>query len=243
MVTPGLAVLALALLAVATQWRKAWPLLLGVVLVAGLAMGNSSLFYLLVARILPDFDLFRGLARIWFVALVAISLLAGLGAESLLRAVQRVSSRGTVAAGLLIVLIVALSLVVTDSGYALSDDVRVATTPSALARTAAHLAGSGRIYGVQENILQVSAVQLQVRLADGWDPLLIESYVSFMQRAGDYTSQGYQLHIPSGDSDLPSIQPNALLLGLMHVSIVVSRQAADRPTPGAGGESGWHADL
>src|SRR5581483_10242606 len=34
MVTPGLAVLALALLAVATQWRKAWPLLLGVVLVA-----------------------------------------------------------------------------------------------------------------------------------------------------------------------------------------------------------------
>ncbi len=229
MVTPGLVVLTLALLAVATQWRKAWPLLLGVVLVAGLAMGNSSLFYLLVARILPDFDLFRGLARIWFVALVAISLLAGLGAESLLRAVQRVSSRGTVAVGFLIVLIVALSLVVTDSGYALSDDVRVATTPSSLARTAAHLAGSGRIYDVEGNILQVSAVQLQVRLADGWNPLLIESYVSFMQRAGDYTSQGYQLHIPSGNSDSPSVQPNALLLGLMHVSVVVSRRPLTDP--------------
>ena len=45
-----------------------------------------------------------------------------------------------------------------------------------------------------------------------------------MQRAGDYTSQGYQLHIPSGDSDSPSVQPNAQLLGLMHVSVVVSRR-------------------
>ncbi len=223
MITPGLVVLALALLALATQWRKAWPLLLGVVLVAGLAMGNSSFFYLLVARILPDFDLFRGLARIWFIALVAISLLAGLGAEALLKGVQRISSRGAVATGFFLVLIVALTLVVTDSGYAQSYDVREATIPSALARTAAHWAGSGRIYGVQENILQVSAVQLQVRLADGWDPLLIESYVSFMQRAGGYTTQeSYQLHIPAGDG--PSVKPNALLLGLMDVSIVISRR-------------------
>src|SRR5947209_2356175 len=38
MITPGLAVLALALLAVLTRWRKTWPLVLGIVLVAGLAM-------------------------------------------------------------------------------------------------------------------------------------------------------------------------------------------------------------
>ncbi len=228
MVTPGLAVLALALLAVVTRWRKAWPLLLGVVLVAGLAMGNASPFYLLVARALPDFDRFRGLARIWFVALVPFALLAGLGADSLLRGVQRVTFRGTVAAGFLTVLVVALSLVVTDVGfgYARSGDVRVATTPSLLARMAAQLAGSGRIYGVQQNILQLSAVQLQVRLADGQDPLLIESYVSYMQHAGGYTASGYQLQIPSGR---PSVQPDAMLLGLMNVSIVVSRKPISDP--------------
>jgi len=222
MVTPGLIVLALALFAVVTYWRKAWPLALGVVLVTGLAMGNASPFYLLVSRILPYFDRFDGLNRIWFVALVLIAVLAGLGTESLLRGLSRVSPYGRVVAGYLLVLVVAFTLVVTDMGYARSNDVRVTTTPSLLARTAAQLAGSGRIYDVQRNIPQVSAVQLQVRLADGWDPLLIESYVSYMQRAGGYTSNGYHPQLPSYDSR--RVQPNAMLLGLMHVSVVVSRR-------------------
>lgn len=220
-ITPGLAVLVLALLAVATCLRKVWPLVLGIVLVAGLAMGNASAFYLFVARILPDFDLFRGLARIWFVALVQIALLAGFGADSLLRAVRRVSFRGALATGFLTVLVVALSLVVIDSGYARTGDVSVSTTPSLLARTAARLAGSGKVYGVQENIPQVNAVQMQVRFADGWDPLLIESYVAYMGRAGGYSAGPYQLHIPY---DSPSVQPHAVLLGWMNVSVVVSRR-------------------
>src|SRR5207248_8723573 len=139
-------------------------------------------------RVLPDFGRFRGLARIWFVALVLIALLAGLGTESLLHRVRRVSFHGTVAAGFLTLLVVALSLVVTDMGYARVGDVRIVTMPSELARTAAQLAGSGRIYSVQGNIPQVNSVQLQARLADGWHPLLIESYFSYMQHAGGYTS-------------------------------------------------------
>lgn len=226
MLTPGLVVLGLAVLAIVTRWHKAWPLLLGIVLVAGLAMGNTSPFYLLVARVLPDLDLFRGLARIWFVALVLIALLAGLGTDSLLHSVRRVSFRGTVAAGFLTVLVVALSLVMTDMGYARVGDLHAVTTPSALTRTATQLAGSGRIYGAQSNIPQVSAVQMQVRLADGWDPLLIESYVSYMQHAGGYTSSGYQLHIPDAS---PSSKPNAMLLGLMNVSIVVSQRPLTDP--------------
>ena len=50
---------------------------------------------------------------------------------------------------------------------------------------------------MQGNIPQRSAVQLQAQLASGQDPLLIESYVSYMQRAGGYSASGYQLHIPS----------------------------------------------
>lgn len=225
-ITPGLVVLALAVTGVAMNWRNAWPLVAGIVLVAGLAMGNSSPFYLLVARVLPDFDRFRGLARIWFVALVMISLLAGLGANSLLRMWRPLSLRVSLVIGTLMVFVVAFSLVAADRGIARAGDASIVTEPSALARTAAQLAGSGRIYDMQENILQASAVQLQVRLADGWDPLLIESYVAYMQRAGGYSAQGYQLHIPY---DSPRVRPNAMLLGLMNVSIVVSRRPQTDP--------------
>ncbi len=226
MLTPGLLVLALALLGVVTSLRKAWPLVLAIALVAGLAMGNASPLYLFAARILPGFDLFRGLARIWFIALLLFALLAGLGADSIVRGVQRLYMGGKAtasAAGLFTVLAVALSLIMLDIGfgYAQVGDTSIATTPSLLARTAAQLAGSGRIYAAQENILQTSAVQLQARLADGWDPLLIQSYVSYMERAGSYTATGYQLHIPG--YSLPAVQPNARLLGYMDVSIVVAR--------------------
>ena len=227
MVTPGLAVLGLALIAIATRLRKAWPIVLGIALVAGLTMGNESPLYHLAAKVLPEFDLFRGLARIWFIALVAFSLLAGLGADSLLRGVRRVWSRGTIAAGLLIVIIVAVTLVNTDSGYARVGNVTTANTPSALALAAAKLAGTGRIYAIQRNLQQVNAVDLQVPLADGWNPLLIQSYVSYMQIAGGYTATGYQLTIPA--FDVPAIQPHAVLLGYMNISVVLSRRPMTDP--------------
>lgn len=227
MVTPGLAVLALALIATATRLRKAWPIILGIALVAGLTMGNESPLYHLAAKVLPGYDLFRGLARVWFVALVAFALLAGLGADSLLRGVKRVWSRGTIAAGLLIVVIVAVTLVNTDSGYARVGNVTAANTPSALALAAAKLAGNGRIYAIQRNLHQVNAVDLQVPLADGWNPLLIQSYVSYMQLAGGYTATGYQLTVPA--FDVPAIQPHAVLLGYMNISVVLSRRPMADP--------------
>jgi len=227
---PGLAVLFLAGIALVVYWRKVWPLLLGIILIAGLAMGNSSPLYFLVAHshILPDFDRFRGLARIWFVALVLIALLAGIGTNALLHAIQRISRRGSLAVGLLAVLVVALTLISVDQGYTHTGNVSLATTPSQLARTASQLAGSGRIYDVQDdNIPQSSAALLQTRLANGWNPLLIQSYVLYMHSAGDYDISGYQLHIPRYDG--PQVQPNATLLGWMNVSVVVSRRPMTDP--------------
>ena len=234
LISPGPVVLVLALLGAVIRWRRVWPLVLGIVLVGALAMGNASPLYLAVAHILPDLDLFRGLARIWFVALMLIALLAGFGADALLQRVQRISFRGmrrisnygTLVAGFAIAFIVAFTLILSDIGYTRAGNVNVVTTPSLLTRTAVQLAGSGRIYGAQENIPQVNAVQSQVPLADGWDPLLIESYVSYMQRAGGYSITGYQLHIPY---DSPAVQPRAALLGLMNVSVVVSRRPLTDP--------------
>ena len=236
LISPGLAVLVLAVLGVVTRWRKAWPLALGVVLVGALALGVASPFYIVVAHLLPDLDLFRAPARIWFVALMLIALLAGLGADALLAGIRRVTRRGirrdpfpravAAAAGVLVALLVTLSLVISEIGYTRTGDVDAVATPPALTRTAVQLAGSGRIYGVQENIPQANAVQLQVRLADGWDPLLIESYVKYMNLAGGYYISGYQLHIPY---ESPSVKPNAMLLGLMNVSVVVSRRPLTDP--------------
>jgi len=233
-VSPGLIVLALALVGIVTRWRIAWPMASGIVLVAVLAMGTALPIYLHVAHILPELNRFRDLARVWFIALVPISLLAGLGADSLLRAarrvlersVPRVASRATVAAGFLTALIVAVSLVMSDVGYARIGDVSALTTPSALARAVAQLAGSERIYDAQEKIPQLYAVELQVRFADGLDPLLIESYVSYMLHAGGLPNGGYILHFPK---DTPSARPDARQLGFMNVSIVVSRRPLSDP--------------
>lgn len=222
MVTPGLVVLFLALFGLVTHWRKAYPLAIGIVLVTGLAVGNASPFYGIVSHILLYIDQFRGLNRIWFLSLLMIAILAGLGTKSLIRIFRYISPHMEVFIGHLIVLAIVFTLVVTDMGYAHSNDVRLITTFSLLARMAARLAGSGRIYDMQGNIPQRSAVQLQAQLASGQDPLLIESYVSYMQRAGGYSASGYQLHIPSYDAR--RVRPNAVLLGMMHVSIVVSRR-------------------
>ncbi|HEX7734087.1 MAG TPA: DUF6541 family protein [Ktedonobacteraceae bacterium] len=237
MVAPGRSVLVLALLAMVIRWRKTWPLALGIVLVAGLTLGNASPFYYIVARLLPELNSFRGAARIWFIALVQIALLAGVGADVLLEGIRRAinfllnkGQRGMrplmAAAGSLMVLIVAFSLIVMDVGYTRVNDDSMATTPSPLARVAAQLAGSEKVYSVQQNILQASAVELSVHLADGQDPLLIESYVAYMQQAGGYHESGYNLRIPY---DAPGVQPHARLLGLMDVRIVVSRRPLSDP--------------
>ncbi len=96
-------------------------------------------------------------------------------------------------------------------------------------------AGAGRIYGVQRNMRQMSAVMLNAELADGWDPLLIEPYVTFMQRAGGYIFRGYQLSVPPYEVYDPGYptsreaQPNARLLGLVNVSVVLSRTPLTDP--------------
>ncbi|GEM_PF-1113345 len=227
MLTPGLAALVLALLAVAVYWRRVWPLLLAIIIVATLAMGHALPFYRVAAKVLPDFNHFRDLTRIWFVALMLFALLAGFGADALLKGVRRVLPRGRVVAGFLLVLVIALSLVKTDMGYAHDGDIVAATTPTALARVVVQLAGSGRVYDIQRIIPQRDAIALQIPLADGQDPLLLEDYVTYMQRAGGYTASGYHLYIP--DYDNSHVQPHARLLGLMHISIVVSRRPLTDP--------------
>ncbi|HEV2581511.1 MAG TPA: DUF6541 family protein [Ktedonobacteraceae bacterium] len=233
-ISPGLVVLVLAFVGLVTRLRTVWPLILAIVLVAALAIGYASPIYPFAVRFLPDLNRFRDIDRVWFVALILISLLTGFGADALMRGARRILNRGgkhisrfgQMAAGLFAVLLVAFSLVVSDFGYARVGDINAITTPTALANAATRLAGSGRVYGAQENIMQLYAAELQVPFADGLNPLMIESYVTYMLRADGLSGGGYYLHIPIPS---PSARPDARLLGLMNVSVVVSRTRLSDP--------------
>lgn len=220
-IQPGGLVLMLAILGTIAAGRRALPLLAGIVLVAALAMGNSSVVFVAAAYVLPDFNRFHGLSRIWLVALLGIALLAGIGTEALIGLLHdsdlRLVRNGRLSIGVVTLLLVTATLIATDQGRAQVGPIAPATTPSAVEKRVAQLAGSSREYGVQRNLSQLGAVDLKLRLADGWDPLLIESYVRFMQQAGGYTYHGYQLTVPPVDGN-----PSPRLLGLMDVGIVVS---------------------
>ncbi len=232
---PGLAVLGLAALGGTCRPRQGVPIMLGVVLVAGLALGVSSPLYQAAASVLPSFDVFRGLARIWFLGLIGITLLAGLGTETLVTWARGSGQRGALGAGLFCLFLLLLSLVRAADGLAHVEDVRPHLRPTSWDRQAAALAGSGRVYGAQRNMRQVVAAELGVQLADGWDPLLIEPYVTFMQRAGGYSFGGYQLSVPPFEVYDPGYptsheaQPDAALLGLVNVEVLLSRTPLTDP--------------
>jgi len=232
---PGLGVLALAGLGLAARGRRGLPLLLGVVMAAALAMGGASPVYRVTAAVLPSFDLFRGLGRIWFVGLLGIALLAGLGAHALLEALGRQPPSARLFARLGGGTLLVISLLHASRPFTNIEDVRNIATPSPLERVAREIAGTGRIYGVQRNVRHEVAAAVGARLAHGWDPLLIEPYVTFMARAGGYTFAGYPLSVPPyevydpGYTTSQDAQPDAGLLGLLDVEAVVSRTRLTDP--------------
>jgi hypothetical protein len=126
--------------------------------------------------------------------------------------------------GLLLWLLVAVNLIVADEGLARVGDARAFVEPSDLERTAVEIAGPARIYGVEFNVQQWNAVALRTRLADGLHPLLLQPYVNFMERAGGYAADGYHYQVPQEPG-----QPNARLLGLINVRVVLSRTPLTDP--------------
>lgn len=226
---PGSAVLVLAAIGALVAFRRALPLLLSIVLVAGLALGVNSPLFQLAAAVLPEFDRFRGVARIWFLALLPIALLAGLGTEFIARRLRGRLRFGRQIGGGICALIVGVSLVAGAQQLSHVGPVQPRTTPSDLALAVAQEIGSSRSYGVQRSVDQLSAVELGIEMADGQDPLLIASHVAFMQQAGGYHFEGYQLSIPPFEvyepdsEDWQDAQPDARLLGLFDIGIVVSR--------------------
>ncbi|MBX6342292.1 MAG: YfhO family protein, partial [Thermomicrobiaceae bacterium] len=221
---PGLAVLALAPLALLRRRPLALALWGAVLAAAVLAIGARTPVMPLLAAHVPGFGYFRAPGRIWFLGALALPLLAGLGAEALPgpRALTR-------ALHVLLVALVVAGVWHTDRALLNVKPAGPGHTAMHLEEKAAQLAQGSRIYGVQRNFRQSMVTALGAELADGQDPLQIAAYARFMQYAGGYHYDDYAIAIPPFevyDREWPThqdAQPSARVLGLLNVGVVLSR--------------------
>lgn len=92
------------------------------------------------------------------------------------------------------------------------------------AGTAAYLAeqpGRFRSYSPSYSLPQHTAIQHDLDLADGIDPIQLAHYVDFLASAGGYEASGYSPTLPPILDDT-SARPDATRLGLLNVGYVVT---------------------
>ena len=97
----------------------------------------------------------------------------------------------------------------------------------ALADYLSAVEGEYRLYSPSYSLPQQTAANDHLQLADGVDPMQLQSYVSFMQAATGVPWTGYSVAVPpysSGQpqSDNASYRPDPVLLGLLNVRFVAS---------------------
>jgi hypothetical protein len=92
------------------------------------------------------------------------------------------------------------------------------------AKAAEYLAaqpGRFRVYSPSYSLPQHTALQHDLDLADGVDPIQLSHYAGFLASAGGYEAIGYSPSLPP-DLDDTSAQPDATRLGLLNVGYVAA---------------------
>lgn len=94
--------------------------------------------------------------------------------------------------------------------------------------------GNFRIYSPSYSFPQQTAAANDLRLADGVDPLQMQSYVDFMERASGVPVSGYSVTVPPFENGDPQTAnegyiPDARLLGLLNVAYVLAEYDLDAP--------------
>lgn len=96
-----------------------------------------------------------------------------------------------------------------------------------LAEYLAESPGEFRIYSPSYSIPQQAAANYRLQLADGVDPLQLQSYVEFMQIATKVPWNGYSVTVPpfatgNPETDNADFEPDPAMLGLLNVGFVAS---------------------
>ncbi|MDR3575127.1 MAG: YfhO family protein [Anaerolineaceae bacterium] len=84
-----------------------------------------------------------------------------------------------------------------------------------------------RVYSPSYSLPQNIAADHKIELADGIDPLQLQSYVNFMKKASGVPSTGYSVTMPPFASGMPQVDniyfsPDANALGILNVKYIVS---------------------
>jgi hypothetical protein len=187
--------------------------------------------------------------RLVFVSLIALTLMfAGIAAISanpfwqptlfvsaLLAAVWLAYEQfrnGRVPARMFIVLVI--SLLVIDLGVAGASLIRFRVAESVLnenqevAEFLATQPGQFRVYSPSYSIAQQTAADYKLELANGVDPLQLETYAHFMESATGVPRAGYSVSLPpfAGTKEISetnaAFNPDPFLLGLLNVKFIVS---------------------
>ena len=98
---------------------------------------------------------------------------------------------------------------------------------SIAAQWLANQPGPFRVYSPSYSIPQQTAAQYGLQLADGVDPLQLESYSAFMEKATGVPREGYSVTLPPFANGNPKTAnvgdlPNTGLLGLLNVRYLVA---------------------
>lgn len=88
--------------------------------------------------------------------------------------------------------------------------------------------GDYRVYSPSYSLPQQTAVQADIRLAEGVNPLMLKSYVGFMEKTTGILVTHYSVTMPDFPNGKPATDntgyiPDAHLLGLMNVRYVISQ--------------------
>ncbi len=98
--------------------------------------------------------------------------------------------------------------------------------PSPVAQWLHQQPGLWRVYSPSYSMPQLDAVQNHLQLADGVDPLQLNSYVKYMESATGVARQGYSVTVPNFAGDVASTNeqavPDVALLGALNVHYVAS---------------------
>ncbi len=129
-------------------------------------------------------------------------------------------------AGLIGLVVIDLGLV-DHSLFAFRPAASVVSEGQSTARFLAAHPGTYRVYSPSYSMPQQTAALYGLELADGVDPLQLQSYVSYMQPATGVPWNGYSVTMPpfaSGDPELDNAGdlPDPELLGLLNVRYVLS---------------------
>lgn len=87
--------------------------------------------------------------------------------------------------------------------------------------------GMFRVYSPSYSLPQENAVRYRLELADGVDPLQLQTYASFMERASGIPFEGYSVTLPPFPQGNPATAnagylPDADLLGLLNVRFIAA---------------------